>query len=416
MNHTYYPPANAAPNNDDVDDDVDIPTPASASASAYTNTNTNHNNESPVFLLNQITNLLKLSTSVSSKVLTPALLQLFQTSAPALTYYYKQLTPARIKEWIQILTSAIHNLVAILSQTPKGQHLLHHFNALCVHLAHLLTSTHARNLIVHCVGAVVQAIEALHTPQVHRFLAALPVSCIRILDFAASGEAKLFYHALAQLLWGVVDMLGQEETFVALAEFAALLVHALQKERDAHGSWNYRQGRYTTTSRRRRRRSYRSRNRNRSGKRNTRRKKVKLVPRQQSRKQDMALNSKRRKERNQFVKETYTDRVMLHDVHANFDDDDDDDEEWSDHSVEDAILSSLGDGTRMNVNLDETNPNAWLNFMGREQSQSQNQNPRYDDEDAASLPSNGIIMGFHTIIRTRTLEFTLEYDFLICKK
>ena len=58
------------------------------------------------------------------------------------------------------------------------------------------------------------------------------------------------------------------------------------------------------------------------------------------------MNSKRRKERNHFVKETYTDRVMLHDAQVNFDSnddyDDDDDEEWSDHSVEDAILSSLG--------------------------------------------------------------------------
>jgi hypothetical protein len=29
---------------------------------------------------------------------------------------------------------------------------------------------------------------------------------------------------------------------------------------------------------------------------------------------------------------------------------------------------------------------------------------------------HGVIIGFHTIIRTRTLEFTLEYDFSICKK
>jgi hypothetical protein len=30
--------------------------------------------------------------------------------------------------------------------------------------------------------------------------------------------------------------------------------------------------------------------------------------------------------------------------------------------------------------------------------------------------NHDVIMGFNTIIRTRTLEFTLEYDFSICKK
>jgi hypothetical protein len=302
-------------------------------------------NESPLFILKQLTSFLKLSGKVSSKVLTPALIQMFQTSAPALSYYYKQLTPARIKEWIQIVTSALQNLINIVSQTPRGKELLSQFNTVSVHNAHLLTSVNTRQLIVEGVGTHVKLIDALRTPQTKAFIASLPVFSIRILDLLASGEAKLLYHSMAELAWKTIDLLGQDETTLALAEFAALLVNALEKERECHGSW--------------------SRNRRRG------RRRIKLAPLE--RRNAASLNSKRRRERNAFMKQTYTDRVMLNDTRRG---------SWdgSAGSVEDAILSSLGDGTRSNDN----NPNAWLNFNVRSDSS-------HGADDGASLPSKVVL-------------------------
>lgn len=378
MGHSSIDPNNDHNNqNDDENDEFDLPNvpedpevpEPSGSNHANANNNKHDDSGSTLFILKQIITLLKLSVQTSSKVVTPAITQLIQSVIPSLSYYYHQFAPARLKEWLTIVTSALQNIFNILSQTPQGIDLLQQMSTISAHSIHLFTSANTRQAIVEGMGMQVKAIEALRTPQMKAFLSSLPVFYIRILDILSSGEAKLLCHSAASLLWSAIDLLGQDETILALAEITALLVNALEKEREAfgEGAWN------------------RKRNRNRGSK----RRRVQLGlgrlhtgtnQKGRSSASAAAFNSKRRQERNRFMRQTYTDRLVLNDLDRSCRYGDDD---VSDDAVEDAILSSLGDGTRSG---NDKNPLAWLTSMGRA-----GDNGEGEGDDAASLPSKVVL-------------------------
>lgn len=302
--------------------------------------------QSALFLINQILSLLKISLNASTKLVTPAIQQLLQSIVPTLTHYYQQLAPVRIQEWLQIGTSALQNIFTILSQTEQGKEVLSQINDVNSNTIHLLTSLNVRQVIIEGVGVHVKAIEALSTPQMKTFLMSLPVFSIRVLDIVSSGEAKLLYHSMTNLAWNVIELLGRDETTLALAEVTALLVNALERERECRGPWNRKQVRRV----RKNRVKVASLNRNNMA-------------------AAAASNARKRYERNRFIAQTYTDRVILKEKGTCSEDG----SVYGDATVEDAILSSLGDGTRSD--------NAWLTALGR------NDNGSHGVIDAASLPS-----------------------------
>jgi len=289
------------------------------------------NKEAALFILKQIITLLKISLETSSKVISPAINQMLQSIIPVIAYYYQKIAPSRIQEWLQIVTSALQNIFNILSQTQAGKDLLSQFNAVNSNTMHLLTSVNTRQIIIEGVGMHVKAIEALRTPEMKTFLTSLPVFYIRFLDIVSSGEAKLLYHSMTALIWKTIDLLGQDETTLALAEVTALLVNALERERECYGPWN--------------RKPMKVR----------KKKGVRLSSLLHRRNTGAAAsNSKRRYERNKSIAETYTNRVILKESL------DDDGSMYGDNTVEDAILSSLGDNTRSD--------HAWVTSLGRDDS------------------------------------------------
>ena len=302
--------------------------------------------QSALFLLNQILSLLKISLNASTKLVTPAIQQLLQSIVPTLTHYYQQLAPVRIQEWLQIGTSALQNIFTILSQTEQGKEVLSQINDVNSNTIHLLTSLNVRQVIIEGVGVHVKAIEALRTPQMKTFLMSLPVFSIRVLDIVSSGEAKLLYHSMTNLAWNMIELLGRDETTLALAEVTALLVNALERERECRGPWNRKQVRRVRKNR------------------------VKVASLHRNNMAAAAAsNARKRYERNRFIAQTYTDRVMLKEKTTCSEDG----SVYGDATVEDAILSSLGDGTRSD--------NAWLTALGR------NDDSSHGVIDAASLPS-----------------------------
>jgi len=300
--------------------------------------------QSALFLLNQILSILKISLKTSSMLVTPAIQQLLQSIVPTLTYYYQQFAPIRIQEWLQIGTSALQNIFTILSQTEQGKEVLSQINDVNSNTIHLLTSVNIRQVIIEGMGVHVKAIEALRTPQMKTFLMSLPVFSIRVLDIVSSGEAKLLYHSITNLVWNVIELLGRDETTLALAEVTALLVNALERERECRGPWNRKRVR-------------------------VRKKRVKVASLHTTNMAAAAAsNARKRYQRNRFIAQTYTDRVILKEKTTCSEDG----SVYGDATVEDAIMSSLGDGTRSD--------NAWLTF-GR------NDDSSHGAIDAASLPS-----------------------------
>ncbi len=241
----------------------------------------------------------------------------------------------RIQEWVQIFTSATQHFLTIMSETAEGRTVLDQFHDVTKTSLHLLTSANTRQIIVESVGMQVKLIEALRTPEMKAFVASMPVQTIRILDMLSSGEAKYLYHSISSLVNDVIELLGRDETTLALAEITAQLVHVLEQERISYGSWNHH---------RKQRKVRRVRH-------------VKVSSMRRRARDIVAVaNAKKRHVRNRFIAQTYTDRDILKDARS--EDGSMSGMEGGDRVVEDAILSSLGD-TRSD--------NAWLTSLGRQE-------------------------------------------------
>ncbi len=299
------------------------------------NANANNDAKSVIFILEQIISLLKITLQTSSKLITPAITQMIQNIIPIIQQYYQQAAPIRIQEWVQIFTSALQHFLTIMSETDEGRIVLDQFHDVTKTSLHLFTSANTRQIIVEGVGMQVKMIEAIRTPEMKAFISSIPVYTIRILDMLSSGEAKYLYHSISSLVNDVIELLGQDETTLALAEITAHLVHVLEQERVSYGSWNHH---------RKQRKVRRVRH-------------VKVSSMRRRARDIVAVaNAKKRHVRNRFIAQTYTDRAILKDARS--EDGSTSGMEGGDRLVEDAILSSLGD-TRSD--------NAWLTSLGRQE-------------------------------------------------
>mmetsp|Transcript_6742 Transcript_6742/g.7319 ORF Transcript_6742/g.7319 Transcript_6742/m.7319 type:complete len:857 (-) Transcript_6742:335-2905(-) len=396
-------------------------------------------NQKGLLLLDHLISLLGVTLSTSSKVLSPAFLNLTQNSIlPTLAHIYRNKTPIRIKQWLHILFSPIHQIYALMIQTDQGHDIINEIQNLQNQSWNIFTSANTRQLIIESSGILVKAIDVLSTTQMQTLIKSIPVFMMRVIDLVSSGEMKALVHHMANLVQTSVELLGHEDTTMAIAEITARLVHTLQMERDYYKDSNPNikiststaasgsvSGNHTNRNRMRRRMMLQKR----------RRRKLKLTPQNNDVNKDLAaIRAKRRRDRNKFMSRTYNDRVILTDFDCDIDihtdnrtrtqndilddthnadnvahdrdgefvsDDDDDDyddmdihlDDDSNHNrdVEDAILSSLGDPD----NFTTFSGNAWLTTLGR-QSHDDNvgvKGKHNNDDDVPSLPSKVILDG-----------------------
>ena len=318
-------------------------------------------------LVDQIMALLKLTFGVSSKLVRPTLEQLLSKSIPTINYIYNHATPQRLRDWLRIVQASGHNSLQIITQTPKGKELSDGAIQTASNAMHLLTSANSRQLIIELMGTYVKLIDALRSPETKTFLTSLPVLLCRLVDTIASGEAKCLYHSSTDVILGLIETMGQPETTLALAEVTAELCHVLEMEREFYGPWS------------RRRRTKRLRR--------SRRRRIRLIGYASGEEADK--NAKRRYGRNRYIRDTYRNRTLVKDKH--FENDESDDM----CDVEDAILSSLGDGT--------IKDNAWFGLG--------NQDVEGMSEDEVSLPSRVVLHKTQSTGNTVQDEDTVSIDF-----
>jgi hypothetical protein len=305
------------------------------------------NRDKVATLVEQIMALLRLTFGVSSKLVRPTLEQLLSKSIPTINYIYNHATPQRLRDWLQIVQASVHNSLQIVTQTSKGKELSEDAIQTASNAMHLLTSANSRQLLIESMGTYVKLIDALRSPETKSFLTSLPVLLCRLADTVASGEAKCLYHSSTEVILKLIETMGQPETTLALAEVTAELCHVLEMERDFYGPW----------SRRRRTKKLKR----------GRRRKIRLIGYASG--DEAVKNAKRRYGRNRYIRDTYQDRTILKDRDLENDESDDA------CAVEDAILSSLGDGTLKD--------NAWFGLG--------NQDVKGISEDELSLPSRVVL-------------------------
>lgn len=289
--------------------------------------------QSIVFVLEQLLTLIRITFQTSSKIVTPALTQMMQTLVPTIQKVLQSLTPVKLHQYLELFVNTTYSIFKVVSRSTKGKEAISQLDSIISQAVFFLTSGNMRQVFVEGMGMLVKAIDSLRTPEMKALLTSLPIFLIRVVDAGASGEAKILYHSIFEFWWQIIELFGQDETTVAFAEATAKFIHILEMEREG--------GRHINRRRKQRR--------------------VKISG-IYTRDSVRAINAKRRYQRNRYIQDTYSNRDIL------------DDASLSGAGIEDAILSSLGEGTRTD--------NAWLTSLG---------NHDILDTDAASLPSRVIL-------------------------
>jgi hypothetical protein len=219
---------------------------------------------------------------VTRTILLPQLWTIFRE-------YLAQNSPHRLQDWFRIVHSGVYHVIHTLRNTENGHVFRQRLLIAAVDLVDCLSMDTARQLFLDVTSAVVHFAEAMHTPEVRRFLEQSAVTFCRLLDVLADGRSRLLCHDLAEAAWSATAVAADPATTVAVAEVAAYLVYALEMEQQ---------------------------NRTRQHQ-----------PRQHQQQQPPPKNSKQRHERSRYQAATATDHTLI--AHA-------------DMTVEEAILGSLG--------------------------------------------------------------------------
>jgi len=338
--------------------------------------------------------IIKLMIQTSSQVLKTKTLNNIRESTQK---YLQNATPIRYRELLQLLNTVLINArrIATLAQEKPShedrQTTVELAEKLASNSVQFLTSPNIRQCIIESMGVFIKAIEALHTPETKVFLSSLPVLYIRILDTLSSGGSKNLIHLITDFIWSVIGLMSRTETTQAFAEVTAHLVNTMERD-------NYRQ-----------RIKRRSRPFSTSSKRG--RVRVAMLSSALRRKghiqQRGRENAKRRYDRNRYIEQTYTNRIILDDDNHGSDTREGTFRDRADMMVADAILSSLGDGSHLNQE-------AWLTQLGGRQGYDMENDSKEEEEeeeagyDESSLPSN-IVCSNSTLLNDKN-EASDEYD------
>ena len=257
----------------------------------------------------------------------------------------------------------------------------------------LLTSVNTRQVIIDSMGIIVKCANVLQSQEMKTLITSVPILLIRVIDTMSSGEAKLFYHSIGNLVSSMIDFVNQEDMTVLIAEVTARIVHALEMENYHHlplsqrRKWKYHYHHNRNKNKRNDNNNNNHHNRKKvfiaGGKRMMMIMKRKAKNKRNGIHHDEqyynhyynnimtedqlhnATEAEKRMKRNQYMNQTYNQKVLLQDNYDNedFNNLNEDSAAMSfshDRQVEDAILSSLShDNTTM------YSDSAWLTKLGR---------------------------------------------------
>jgi hypothetical protein len=99
--------------------------------------------------------------STTGKIVTPPLVLAQQVLLPSLWEYLKSQTPQRLKDWLRIIGSSLHNFVTVLKNTDRGKVFRRRLVIVVADIVDCLSSRTSRQVIVDGTAAFVKFAEAL---------------------------------------------------------------------------------------------------------------------------------------------------------------------------------------------------------------------------------------------------------------
>jgi hypothetical protein len=195
-----------------------------------------HRPHAPSFLVDCVFQALRffsgVTISTTSAILRPPLRMTQSFVLPEIGYslsqYYNDITPERIKLWLQVLPSFLIQTVQVLSQTERGVALGTKLSSTASIGIETLSTEEMMQVLLSSVALWIKVAHALKTPEVHEALAHNADLACQWLDALSSSGMKRLITEIRELVWTAIQLAADHQTTAALANVTATLCHALE--------------------------------------------------------------------------------------------------------------------------------------------------------------------------------------------
>jgi hypothetical protein len=195
-----------------------------------------HRPHTPSFLVDCVFQALRffsgVTISTTSAILRPPLRMTQSLVLPEIGYslsqYYNDITPERMKLWLQVLPSFLIQTVQVLSQTDRGVALGTKLSSTASIGIETLSTEEMMQVLLSSVALWIKVAHALQTPEVHEALAHNADLACQWLDALSSSGMKRLITEIRELVWTAIQLAADHQTTAAFANVTATLCHALE--------------------------------------------------------------------------------------------------------------------------------------------------------------------------------------------
>jgi hypothetical protein len=139
-------------------------------------------------------------------------------------------SPVRLKDWFRIFSTSIYHVFNTLQNTEAGHEFSNRMLVIMIDFIDCLSAETTRQLLLDGMSCFVKFFEIIHTPIFQSYCEQLTISGCRLIDALSNGRNKLLLYDIQKALASAGELLADPVTTVALAEVTAYLCYALEME------------------------------------------------------------------------------------------------------------------------------------------------------------------------------------------
>ena len=139
-------------------------------------------------------------------------------------------SPVRLKDWFRIFSASIYHVFNTLQNTEAGHEFSNRMLVVMIDLIDCISAETTRQLLLDGMSCFVKFFEIIHTPIFQSYCEQLAISGCRLIDALSNGRNKLLLFDMQKAVTSAGELLADPATTVALAEVTAYLCYALEME------------------------------------------------------------------------------------------------------------------------------------------------------------------------------------------
>ena len=148
----------------------------------------------------------------------------------ALKDYISSNSPVRLKDWFRIFSTSFYHIFHTLQKTDAGHAFSNRMVVIMIDLIDCLSAETTRQLLLDGMSCFVKFFEIIQTPMFQSYCEQLAVTGCRLIDALSNGRNKLLLFDIQKAVTSAAELLADPATTVALAEVTAHLCYALEME------------------------------------------------------------------------------------------------------------------------------------------------------------------------------------------